>query len=377
MRSHPQNTQPFLILRLFISISLILALHSPTQAYPQDSSNELKTDDLKLHWGGFIDTFYTYDLNHLKTSNRNPSGYTFTSQAARHNEFNLNLGYLEVTAQTSRTRGRFALQSGTSVPIGYSSLKGRESTALNSIQEAFVGYQLSPQIWVDAGIFFSHIGFESWISKNNWTYTRSIVSDQVPYFQTGIKLSYDTQSSWAFQFMLLNGWSNVLNYNQNKAIGMHIDYRLSPQVTLTYNNFYGLVLHQKPRLYQEAYATLQITDEWSMIVSAELGLQKTSDTHWAKWGSLELITQYQLTPHFALAYRLETFRDRGQITETTQTRNGYTLSSSSIGFNSQLTPQLLWRAELRGYLAADPLFRGRNEASNRDAAMTTSLSLSI
>jgi len=372
IRTYLRPQQSLYFLYLLGSLFGSLAISSPTNAYSKESA-----DELKIHWGGFIDTFYTYDLNHLKTSARNPTGYTFTSQAARHNEFNLNLGYLEVTAEGARMRGRFALQSGSSVALGYSSLTGPESTALNSIQEAFVGYQLSPTLWVDAGIFFSHIGFESWISKNNWTYTRSLVSDQTPYFQTGVKLSYDAQSSIAVQLLVLNGWSNVLNYSQSRALGLHVDYRLTPTITLTYNNYYGLALHQNHRFYQEVTALFKFSENWNMIASTEFGLQKTGDNRWVKWGSAELITQYQLTPTFSLAYRIETFRDPHEITQSTQTPNGYSLSSSSIGFNSQLTPQLLWRGELRGYLAADPLFKARAQNSTRDAAITTSISLSI
>src|SRR5674476_464664 len=63
-----------------------------------------------VHYGGFIDTYYAYDLNNPKTHERE-----FTTQPARHNEFNINLAYVEAVLKKERTRGRLALQFGQSV----------------------------------------------------------------------------------------------------------------------------------------------------------------------------------------------------------------------------------------------------------------------
>ena len=346
-------------------------LHATSLNPPWENSEELK-----VKWGGFVDTYYTYDLNRPPHSARNPKDYNFTSQAARHNEFNVNLAYFEVTGKAEKVRGRLALQYGTSVPIGYS-MTGKESSSLNTLQEAFAGYRLASGWWLDGGVFFSHIGFESWISKNNWNYTRSLILDQVPYFQTGVRLSYDQNGPWSFQIHLLNGWSTILNSNQSRALGLHLEYRVHPQLTLSYNQFYGLVLNQMPRLYQEIYATLQISEKWSVLGAVEFGLQKINPQDWAQWGSAELLTRYEITPRFSLAYRLEAFIDPKGITQQTSTPHGYTLTSTSFGFNSQLSPQLLWRGEVRGYLSPDPLFKTRGPNSRQDASLTTSLSLSL
>ena len=46
-------------------------------------------------------------------------------------------------------------------------------------------------MWIDAGIFFSHIGSESWISRDNPTNTRSLAADFTPYYETGIRCHRD------------------------------------------------------------------------------------------------------------------------------------------------------------------------------------------
>ena len=364
-----QNNRTFFQKRLLFFTLLVLSGLGISPAHALEIPRE---SDVK--WGGFVDTYYTYDLNSLTTSERNYSHYPFTSQAARHNEFNINLGFLEFTAQSEQMRGRFAIQTGTSVPVGYSTTEG---TSLSKIQEAYAGYHIAPGMWIDAGIFFSHIGFESWISRENWTYTRCLFTDQIPYFQTGVKISYDQNGPWAFELHLLNGWSSVFNTNPSRSLGLHADYRIHPKLTLTYNNFYGLISNDLPRLYQEVYATFTLTENWGLILSSEYGLQKLPSQNWASWGSAELVTRYQLTPTLSLAYRLETFIDPKGVIEQTSTPRGYTLSSTSFGFNSQLTPQLLWRGELRGYLAPDAIFKAHSQNSRHDASLTTSLSVSF
>ena len=80
----------------------------------------------------------------------------------------------------SRVYGRLALQVGTSVQSNYAAepTVGTVSGPSLSrfIQEAYAGYRLTPSLWVDGGVFYSHMGMESWASKDNLTYTRSLVA---------------------------------------------------------------------------------------------------------------------------------------------------------------------------------------------------------
>jgi hypothetical protein len=50
---------------------------------------------------------------------------------------------------------------------------------LKNIYEANVGISLNKKnnLWVDAGVMPSHIGFESAISMDNWYLTRSLLAE--------------------------------------------------------------------------------------------------------------------------------------------------------------------------------------------------------
>lgn len=92
--------------------------------------------------GGFVDAYYGYELNNPGSFDR-----AFTTQPARHNEFNINLAYVELKLERERVRGRFALQAGTSVQNNYSAEPGRGEISGPSlaqhIQEGYAGYRLA------------------------------------------------------------------------------------------------------------------------------------------------------------------------------------------------------------------------------------------
>src|SRR5581483_2607069 len=142
-----------------------------------------------------------------------------------------------------RVRGRLALQAGTSVQSNYAGepTNGAISgpTLARHIQEATAGFLVTRGLWVDAGIYLSHIGQESWISRDNPTYTRSLIADYTPYYEAGVKATWAATSRATLQLHALNGWQNISETNDDKALGFRVDYVVSPHVTVGYDNFLG------------------------------------------------------------------------------------------------------------------------------------------
>jgi len=116
----------------------------------------------RITYGGFVDSYYAFDFGRPPTQDRSfASGNLFTTQPARHAEFNINLAFVEAKLDAPRLRGRVALQYGTSVQSNYlgEPTNGEISgpTASRHIQEAFAGYHVTPSLWVDGVIFFSNM----------------------------------------------------------------------------------------------------------------------------------------------------------------------------------------------------------------------------
>ena len=134
---------------------------------------------------GFIDAYYAYDFG------RPTQGYrqSFLFNHNRHNEFNINLALLEFSYETNNYHAFIGLQAGTYANDNYAA----ESSTMKNLSEAYVGIALnkSGSLWADAGIFGSHLGFESAVSSDNWTLTRSLVAESSPFFLSGAKLTYN------------------------------------------------------------------------------------------------------------------------------------------------------------------------------------------
>src|SRR5436309_13952034 len=99
-----------------LAVALTLLLLAPSGARAQPASDTT----IKVTFGGFIDTYYAYDFDRPPTIDRSFfGGALFTTQPARHDEFNVNLVYVEANLSGNHLHGRFALQAGTSVQSNY------------------------------------------------------------------------------------------------------------------------------------------------------------------------------------------------------------------------------------------------------------------
>ncbi len=342
--------------------------------------------DTAVHvaFGGFVDGYYAYDFNHPRTLDR-----PFTTQAARHDEFNINLAYLEAVLSAPRLRGRFAAQFGTSVQANYAgeprvgTLSGPDVSRF--IQEASVGYALSPRLWVDGGVFFSPFGSESWISRDNWTYTRSLIADNSPYYEAGVKATWQATPALAAQLHVINGWQNISETNSDKAFGARVDYTPRHGVDLAYDAFVG---NEQPdsvpsrlRVWQEAIVQVQPTAALQLRGTFDYGQQKRAAAGTATWTGWAAIARYRVTTPVAVALRGEGYSDPEQVIVETGRPFGLRVVAASLNVDVAPAPRLLWRTELRTIEARDPLFThssGRvDRASRHDRYVVSSMALTF
>jgi len=336
----------------------------------------------KVTLGAFIDGYYAWDGDRPSNFDR-----AYTTQPARHAEFNINLAFVEASLAAPRYRGRLALQWGTSVQANYAGeprLGGISGPSVSQfLQEATVGYQLDRTLWVDGGIFFAHTGFEGWISRDNLSYSRSLIADFSPYYETGVKLTWAASSVVTAQFVLVNGWQNISNYNTPPAAGVRVDYVASPRVTLSYDNFVGNVaadsLAAQVRFYQDFMAQFNPSSRWQFAAAAAFGIQSRSTATGgsATWYGASLFAKYHPTPRVGVVARIERYADPDQVIVRTGLPTSFQTNGASLGLDVALTPPLLWRTEVRAFRS-----RGAVWPSNRagqyspdDSFAVTSLSL--
>ncbi|UKJ07752.1 porin [Solitalea lacus] len=340
---------------------------------------KVSAQDKNFQFSGFLEVYYSYDFN--KPADHNKEGFIYSHN--RHNELNLNLGFVKGSLASDRVRGNFALMTGS---YSNANLSG-EPGVLKNIYEANAGVKLAAKknLWIDAGIFASHLGFESAHSPSCWNLTRSIIADNSPYYESGIKLNYDSDNGkWTFASMYLNGWQRItrIDGNSTPAFGTQVTYKPNNKVLLNYSTFIG---NDKPdsvrlmRYFNNFYGILQLTSKFGLIAGVDYGLeQKTKgSSDMNNWFGGALIAKYVFNDKVALAARYEYYQDENEVIITTEAPDGFKASGYSLNFDYAPIKNALFRIEGKLLNSKNAVFTKENSLVNNDAFITTSLSISF
>ena len=370
-----------------LALAVALPRVGTAQAAPTDSTP-------RITFGGFVDGYFAWDFGRPPSFDRSFAGGTpFTTQPARHNEFNVNLAFIEAKLDAPHYRGRLAVQTGTSVQSNYSgeptlgTISGPSLGRL--IQEAVVGVKLGEQLWVDGGVFYSHMGMESWASRDNLTYSRSLVGEYSPYYQSGVKLTWTPSAKLTAQLDVVNGWQNISENNTGKAGGIRLDYAATGSSTLSYYNFFSNEAGTRLRMFNGIGAK-HTAGRVTLMGEFDVGSQSRDasiggSSSWYGWSA---VARVQATPVVAMVVRAEGYSDEDQVIMSTGSRsvNGSSVANpafravgGSAGIDVSPFARVLWRTELRGWSNKDAVFPdgGNATAKKANAFAVTSLSLTF
>lgn len=332
-----------------------------------------------LTLSGYVETYYSYDFGNPANHERPSFFYSFN----RHNEANLNLGFVKANYSTDKVRGNFALMAGTYPQYNLAGEQG----LLKNIFEANVGFKISKNknIWIDAGIMPSHIGFESAIGKDCWNLTRSILAENSPYYESGIKLGYTSKNEKLYlAVMYLNGWQRIQRIpgNQTPAFGTQLTVKPNTKITLNWSTFGGNELPDSLsayRLFNNLYGQFQFTEKFGLTVGFDFGMQqlkKDTDVY-NNWYSPVVILQYKPTSKIRISARGEYYSDENGVIIATGTPNGFQTLGYSLNLDYAIRDNALWRIEARGLYCEDKLFMMDNKPANQNYFITTSLAISF
>lgn len=328
---------------------------------------------------GYGEAYYAYDFN--KPADNNRPGFFYSHN--RHNEFNLNLGFIKANYTAERVRANFALAAGTYMNANYAAEPG----VLKNIFEANAGFKLSKKknIWIDAGIMPSHIGFESAVSKDCWNITRSILAENSPYFEAGAKLTYTSDNGkWLVSGMALNGWQRITRVSGNSQMswGTQIQYKPSSKVMLNYSTFIGT---DKPdsirlsRLFHNIYGIFNVTDKFGITAGFDIGTEEKTPGSDDKntWYTPVLILKYAFDNKWAIAGRVEHYNDKNGVIIATGTANGFQTTGYSFNIDHSPAKNILVRLEIRSLSSKDKVFTKGTGVTNTNSFITSSIAVSF
>ncbi|MBZ9651231.1 porin [Psychroflexus montanilacus] len=342
-----------------------------------------QTDDAKswekkpeLSLSGFADIFYVYDFNQPQGTQRQP----FLFNHNRHNEFNLNLGLVQLKLNHEKYRANFALQTGTYANDNYAAEPG----LLKNIFEANVGISLSSEnnLWLDAGVLPSHIGFESAISMDNMTLTRSLLAENSPYFLTGAKLTYNPDEKWELAALVVNGWQRIqrLEGNSLLSFGTQVNYSPTDNLSFNWSTFIGTDdpdATRRMRYFNNLYGQFQVSDKFELIAGFDLGAQQEArgSSAYDFWLSPVLIGQLTLDEQWKTAFRAEYYQDQEGVIIPTNSLNGFKTSGFSLNLDYSPAKSIVCRVESRLLNSQDPIFETDSGSSQINFFVAASIAI--
>ena len=343
------------------------------------SSITFGQEEPKIKVTGYLETYFGYDFN--KPSDNNRPGFIYSHN--RHNEANLNLGFIKGSYENGMIRANLAVMAGTYANANLAAEPG----VLKNVFEANAGIKLSKSanLWVDAGVFSSHIGFESAISKDCWVLTRNISSENTPYYESGVKMTYGTgDGKLTLAALYLNGWQRMARQNGNSqpAGGVQLTWKPTGKITVNYSNYLGtegVDSVRVRRFYHNVYGIFQVTDQFGVTLGFDYGTQQKSKGSGDKNEVLSpvAIAQYKINSKWALAGRVEYYEDKNGVFISTGTANGFKTTGYSLNIDYAPISNAVVRLEGKVYDSKDKVFVRDLNSVNHDAALTASIAVSF
>ncbi|MBS1636986.1 MAG: porin [Bacteroidetes bacterium] len=189
-----------------------------------------------------VDANYTHSFN-------DPIDNTVVGSTAlaRNNEMQVSAAHLGGDFYYKGARAHIVTQFGTRSTViprnDYSPYKGQYQLAdvYRYLAEANAGYHFNVLhgINVDAGMFMSYIGLNSYYQVENWEYQASFTSDNTPWFFNGIRFQIFATKKLKIEPWIINGWQSYGMFNKQPGIGGNITWCPNENVKMLTNDYYG------------------------------------------------------------------------------------------------------------------------------------------
>ena len=348
------------LLALFMGLSMI--------GFSQKDSTK------KITFSAFGEFYYSYDFSKPNDHQKSP----FIYNHKRHNEINANLVMAKASFSDQNLRANLALMVGNYAQYNLSN----EPNWTQFLYEANLGVKLSKnhQLWLDVGIMPSHIGFESAISGDCWALTRSLLAENSPYYESGLKLSYQTKNEkFIIAGMYLNGWQKIQkpDFIQRPSFGIQATYKPNNRLLVDYSNFIGT---DKPdsmhsfRHFHNTYLQYELSKKVSVLAGFDIGSESQNKRHLGIWYAPIFMYKHELGKKSRVAFRAEYYSDRNQIIIPTNTLIGFQTFGFSSNYDYDLNKKIRFRMEMKMLHSKGNIF-----ADNRrdNFSITTNMTIKL
>jgi hypothetical protein len=307
-------------LRLALALALL-----PLSARAQTPDNAVRSgSDARVSLSGYAEVGYQWNFNAPSNGLTNFRGFD-----TQHNSVNVQNVVLDATGTLGPVSARLALQVGSTPETYYLAEPDRRSAGSvgrsdrdvwKYLQQAIVAWRapVGRGLLVEAGVFLSPIGPEGMAIKDQWNWSRSNLFFGLPFYHTGLRLSYPTSERVTLTLAGFNGWNSVGDNNEEKSVMLQVAYTVTDRVTFNALYFGGVErAHGDPtraggsvpwRSLFDTYLQVQARPWLALMVHANAGFEPGAlGTAW--WVAGALYARARLRPWLYLAARGDVFHE--------------------------------------------------------------------
>ncbi|MFM9984330.1 MAG: outer membrane beta-barrel protein, partial [Flavobacteriales bacterium] len=306
----------------------------------------------KVEMSGYMEFYMAYDDD----ENNKHERPDFLYHNTRTGELALNIGFVKAAWKNDQLRGNMALMTGTYPARNLAT----EPEMFQHVFEANIGLKMSKKRnwWLDMGILPSHIGLETALGRDNPTLTRSLIAENSPYYETGLRASYTSpDEKFFFAGLLLNGWQRIYKVDGDylPATGIQFTWKPNKKWVFNYSNYAGDESPEEDyalRFFNDLYVTWQPHKKWNFLGAFDFGVQPDLSTdEWEQqtWYGWFGIARYNLTSKLGLALRLEQYIDNDEVIVKNQYDDGFSMNGYSINLDYKFNEHALLRLEGRRF----------------------------
>jgi hypothetical protein len=312
------------------------------------------------------------DLYYADNFNRPPDHENFVpgtgTTAKRANEFQLNLADIDLLVDAKPVSFHLIAVAGNGADVVHEGEPGGEGTGrdvLRHVYQASIAYTapIGRGVVVQAGIYPSPIGIETFFSKDNWNYTRAWAGEFSPYYETGLSVTVPFSDRWSADFHVVNGWQLVGDNNDGKSFETRITYAV-PMLAAQLAVFSGPELPDDDahwRTFGDLVLTVNPNGKLRFAAEFDDGYQSRPGLSPARWQALVGEARYAFTDRTAIALRAEGFHDPDNAISGTR----QTLKEGTITLEYRPHPILILKLEARYDHSSAPVFSTRDAGGLR------------
>ncbi len=311
---------------------------------------------------GSVDGYYLYNSNNPAVNTIIPTAADSKSQNKYrvfdlyHDDLQISYAHLQIQKTIS--------QLSTTLDFGYGPamqvLSGTKTDAAQiNMNQAFVGYKPFESLKIEAGRFYTHIGFEVPETQDDWNYSRSLLSGYFqPAWHQGVKATFSKNDKLLFMVIVADGWNNSYVNSRQKSYGSQINWNPTDSFSFFLNTMGGTNALprnldnnntvQNRNLY-DFVASYKVNDKLSFAINSDSyvhGIYSATGT--------AVYSKYQFNEKWTVSPRYELADDKDNLIFGESFTDGQKLSSLTLTIENRINANLILRLE------------GRQDNSNRE-----------